>query len=386
MQTAAGLELFRVKHPFTLFGISQGNTVPCQTTALPIPLLLRVPRTHQAHPRQNVAMSPPSSFLHRAAHSFLCWLQSQGITVSPKPLCAQRDPRDHAHTAPDTSEEEGLGQRGALLPPEPISRASWEAWRFPEVLHNQRAEMSHPRGPARTEPPALGSSISSIKLKACWHGSLAHDSPGCAARSQRDSCFTAPRGPPAAQQLPPCHRGAGMSRWYHPEELLLPRKEPLARKAGFGAPPLRPRILSQTSPGWKNPGRVPDATYTAQCNGVKGFPSRYANGLCSSNNSRQSSCPVRREGQKYISTQPPVPHLQQQEGTEGPSVSPHIQRARGPRGCTGPAAPKCPNKPIPQHRGSGFVSSLAAKLLHFRRFITPHCLLKDFTATLLVSL
>lgn len=32
-------------------------------------------------------------------------------------------------------------------------------------------------------------------------------------------------------------------------------------------------------------------TYTAQCNGVKGFPSRYANGLCSSNSSRQSSCP-----------------------------------------------------------------------------------------------
>ena len=35
----------------------------------------------------------------------------------------------------------------------------------------------------------------------------------------------------------------------------------------------------------------PKVTYTAQCNGVKGFPSRYANGLCSSNNSRQSSCP-----------------------------------------------------------------------------------------------
>lgn len=43
-------------------------------------------------------------------------------------------------------------------------------------------------------------------------------------------------------------------------------------------------------------------TYTAQCNGVKGFPSRYANGLCSSNNSRQSSCPrkvIKEERGKY---------------------------------------------------------------------------------------
>lgn len=195
---------------------------------------------------------PPQ--LPRAAPSFLCWLQSQGITINPKPLCAQRDPRDHAHTAPDTSEEEGLGQRGALLPPEPIPRASWEAWRFPEMLHNQRAEMSHPRGPARAEPQVLGSSI---ELKARWHGILVHDSPGCAAHSQRDSCFTAPRGPPAVQQPPPCRKGAGMSGRYHPEERLPPSKEPLARRAGFGAPPLRPCIASPTSPGWEEPRAGP---------------------------------------------------------------------------------------------------------------------------------
>ena len=39
-----------------------------------------------------------------------------------------------------------------------------------------------------------------------------------------------------------------------------------------------------------------EGTYTAQCKGVKGFPSRYENGLCSSNNSRQSSCPEDEEG------------------------------------------------------------------------------------------
>lgn len=38
-----------------------------------------------------------------------------------------------------------------------------------------------------------------------------------------------------------------------------------------------------------------DDAYTAQCKGVKGFPSKYENGLCSSNNSRQSSCPGHEE-------------------------------------------------------------------------------------------
>lgn len=55
--------------------------------------------------RGNVStfLIPPQ--LLRAAHSFLCRLQSQEITVSPKPLRTQWEPRDHAHTAPDTSEE-----------------------------------------------------------------------------------------------------------------------------------------------------------------------------------------------------------------------------------------------------------------------------------------
>lgn len=110
---------------------------------------------------------------------------------------------------------------------------------------------------------------------------------------------------------------------------MLPREGPLVRRAGFGAPPsagscpLRPcnpslpRHLDE-----KSPGQVPGTTYTAQCNGVKGFPSRYANGLCSSNNSRQSSCPVRREGHKHTSAQPAM----EQEGTKGLSSSPHDQR------------------------------------------------------------
>lgn len=127
----------------------------------------------------------------------------------------------------------------------------------------------------------------------------------------------------------------------------------------------------------KGPGQVPDTTYTAQCNGVKGFPSRYANGLCSSNNSRQSSCPGRREGRKHISARPAVLTMTEREGTEG-SGSCHIPRAGSPRGCT---RPTCPNQPVPQHRGSGFVSSLAAKLLHLRRFLILLRLLKDFRAT-----
>lgn len=44
-----------------------------------------------------------------------------------------------------------------------------------------------------------------------------------------------------------------MSRWYHPEELLPPREEALARKAGFGAPPLGQHIPFPTSPGWEKP-------------------------------------------------------------------------------------------------------------------------------------
>lgn len=136
--------------------------------------------------------------------------------------------------------------------------------------------------------------------------------------------------------------------------------------------------------GEKKPGQVPGATYTAQCNGVKGFPSRYANGLCSSNNSRQSSCPVRREGHKCISAQP----VMEQEGTEGPSSSPHDQReAPGTRevpgtnaanpatGSTGARDRSAQALPC-SSMGSSSVSSLAAKLLLLGRFLTPRLLLK----------
>lgn len=173
--------------------------------------------------------------------------------------------------------------------------------------------------PSLCQPPAPGSSL---QLKACGHGSLVLDSPGRAAHRQRDGCFTAPGGPPAVQRPPPCHRGAGTSTSWNPEkgpwyagqglELLL-----LQAPAHSDPVTPLPRHL-----GEKSPGQVPGTTYTAQCNGVKGFPSRYANGLCSSNNSRQSSCPVRREGHKHISAQPAM----EQEGTEGLSSSPHDQR------------------------------------------------------------
>lgn len=51
------------------------------------------------------------------------------------------------------------------------------------------------------------------------------------------------------------------------------------------------------SPGHRPSSRAEaqEGTYTAQCKGVKGFPSRYENGLCSSSNSRQSSCPEQKK-------------------------------------------------------------------------------------------
>lgn len=145
-----------------------------------------------------------------------------------------------------------------------------------------------------------------------------------------DHEMTALQLPGALQQCSNHLPATGELRQAHrvTQSCCCPEKGPWY--AGQGLELLLPQAPARSDPvaplphhlGEKSPGQVPGATYTAQCNGVKGFPSRYANGLCSSNNSRQSSCPVRREGHKRISAQPAM----EREGTEGLSSSPHDQR------------------------------------------------------------
>lgn len=102
------------------------------------------------------------------------------------------------------------------------------------------------------------------------------------------------------------------------------------RGRGNGPPVLSPghRPLSGAA--------VQEGTYTAQCKGVKGFPSRYENGLCSSNNSRQSSCPGYEEGRVVMERNDnevpsicPVPSLNtpfyfQIQSNPGPSLNPLV--------------------------------------------------------------
>lgn len=310
MQTAPGLELFRVKHPFALLTITQGNTAPWQTRALPIPLQLWVPRTRQAHPRQNVAMPPPPSSLHSCPgqHSpSSAGCKAKDSPPAPKTLC---------------------GTPGIMLalPQTPLRKVAWD---------NVEPFSHYSPSPEPRGKPAdfLGCSI--------------REEQGRATQEGQQGLNNQPLAAPSALSAPSSRTPAGTGAWYttapavphaanETAALHPPRtsSSPAAASLPHGScdgttlrrccrPGKGPRQEGQglellhsdhASPlpqhlAGENPGQVPDATYTAQCNGVKGFPSRYANGLCSSNNSRQSSCPVRREGQKYISAQPAVPHL-----------------------------------------------------------------------------
>lgn len=103
------------------------------------------------------------------------------------------------------------------------------------------------------------------------------------------------------------------------------------RKEGLSAGPKEIILRQVTAP--YNRAAAEEKTYTAQCKGVKGFPSRYENGLCSSNNSRQSSCPEYKEksmameemaGFLYLSCAVPEPSSHFQILSYNPSFSsPH---------------------------------------------------------------
>lgn len=197
-------------------------------------------------------MPPPPSSLHSCSGQHTpssAGCKAKDSPPAPKTLC---------------------GTPGIMLalPQTPLRKVAWD--NVEPFSH-----YSPPPEPRGKPADFLGCSIREEQGQATQEGQQGLNNQPLAAPSSRTPAgtgawyTTAPAVPHAAnetaalhppedlQQSSSCLPATRELRWHHPEEPLPPRKGPSARRAGFGAPPLRPRIPTPTAPRWGEPGADP---------------------------------------------------------------------------------------------------------------------------------